>query len=351
MEHTPPADMTIEQLRACLQKEGVDYSGTKAVLVIRLDVVRNLEQREKGSDKRKREEIASLITCPVCEEICLPPTKQCDNGHLVCTACVEKLPAPKICPSCRVSLDHMSRSLIAEQMCASLPVPCSFKEAGCTHAVAHEDYKAHVETCDFRPFHCLIKDCEWQGPLEEFVEHMEQKHHCRRKTSKGWSLHWDKGTNICTSKGTLNGLTDDEQVVFSLVWGPKRGLRVVFWHVSRSPRDTKKWRIKITMSGPQGVENSWCRPIADLRTSYDEAIERATTLELSCKQAALFDYGLNAKTLLSCPMKKNYLPGDPVLCFAAQIYRYESQSDSDSDSDFDSDFDSLDFSEAEAESE
>ena len=173
MENTPPTDMKLGQLRACLEKEGVDSSGSKAVLIGKLEIVRNLEQRGKGADKRKREDTASLVTCPICEEICLPPTKQCANGHLVCTGCVEKLPVPKKCPSCRVSLDHVSRNLTAEQMCASLPVPCSFKEAGCTHAVAHEDYKAHVETCDFRPFHCLIKDCEWQGPLEEFVEHME----------------------------------------------------------------------------------------------------------------------------------------------------------------------------------
>jgi len=187
--------MEIEQLRACLQKEGVDSSGTKAVLVIRLAVVRNLEQRGKDSDKRKREDTASLITCPVCEEICLPPTKQCDNGHLVCTACVEKLPAPKICPSCRISLDHMSRSLIAEKMCASLPLPCSFKEAGCTHAVPYEDHKAHVETCDFRPFRCVLEGCEWQGPFEEFLEHIKQEHNYGYRNSSGWTSAWDKKKN------------------------------------------------------------------------------------------------------------------------------------------------------------
>eukprot|EP00242_Pyramimonas_sp_CCMP2087_P016115 CAMPEP_0198220822 /NCGR_PEP_ID=MMETSP1445-20131203/80834_1 /TAXON_ID=36898 /ORGANISM="Pyramimonas sp., Strain CCMP2087" /LENGTH=141 /DNA_ID=CAMNT_0043898729 /DNA_START=25 /DNA_END=447 /DNA_ORIENTATION=+ len=141
--------MTIEELRACLEKEGVDSSGSKEVLIAKLEVVCHLEQRGKGADKRKREDPVSLVTCPVCEEICPPPTKQCANGHLVCTGCIEKLPVPKICPSCRVSLDHMSRNLTAEQMCASLLVPCSLKDAGCMQQVTYEDLKAHVETCDF----------------------------------------------------------------------------------------------------------------------------------------------------------------------------------------------------------
>jgi hypothetical protein len=326
IEHADPTAMTIEELRACLEKEGVDYSAIEAVLIAKLKVVRQFQHHGKGPYKRKREDTASLVACPVCEEICLPPTKQCDNGHLVCTACVEKLPVPKICPSCRVSLDHMSRNLTAEQVCASLPMPCSFKEAGCTHTVAYEDYKAHVETCDFRPFQCVTEDCEWQGPLEDFLDHVKQEHDFRSDVSSGWTMNWCKDTIVPrTATGILTGLTDDEQVVFSLVWSRALALRFAFWHVSRSPKDTKQWRIKITMSGPQGLEISRCGPMADLRTKLDlfgKASVGATAFELSNAQTALFDYGLNAETRSLCPVKDfDDPPEGPVLCFAAHIYR------------------------------
>jgi hypothetical protein len=175
----------------------------------------------------------------------------------------------------------------------------------------------------------VMKACEWQGTLEDILEHVQQKHSGRRSISSSWSCRWRKGTDLVrVATGILTGLTDNEQVIFYLEWSPELpgsvgklpgSLRAVFWHVSRSP---EQWRIKFTMPGPHGLETSWCSPINDLRTPYKKAIKRATTFKLCSKQAALFDYGLDEETLALSPVKpQDPFDGGPVLCFAAHIYR------------------------------
>lgn len=42
--------------------------------------------------------LASLFECPVCFDYVLPPILQCQNGHLVCSSCRQKLTC---CPTCR----------------------------------------------------------------------------------------------------------------------------------------------------------------------------------------------------------------------------------------------------------
>eukprot|EP00959_Pyramimonas_sp_CCMP1952_P035009 732946-Pyramimonas_sp.AAC.1 len=141
------ATMTVPELRACLKQEGQDSSGPKNVLVARLEVVRKLRSSEHvGSKKRKREEAderLGMVTCPICEEITPSPIMQCENGHVICSGCVVRLRPAKICPSCRVSLAKMSRNLVVESTCASLPVPCCFKGNGCTQKVEYQSYKDH----------------------------------------------------------------------------------------------------------------------------------------------------------------------------------------------------------------
>lgn len=51
--------------------------------------------------------LASLFECPVCFDYVLPPILQCQNGHLVCSTCRQKLTC---CPTCRGPIGSMNPS-------------------------------------------------------------------------------------------------------------------------------------------------------------------------------------------------------------------------------------------------
>lgn len=206
-----------------------------------------------------------------------------------------------------MSLVHVSRNLTAEKVCASLALECGHTKEGCKQQVTYKTYNEYVTTCDFRPVQCVMKNCKWLGPLDKLVEHMTMEHNGRSYDSGSWLAQWnhpkaqlDAPADCSRSffsrvqTGILSGLTDDERVMYSVNREKsisKALLRVVFWHVTGSPKDTEHWRIKFTMSGPNGLQNSWCGPIANIRTSHELAIAGTTTFELFGKLTRRFNLG------------------------------------------------------------
>jgi len=75
----------------------------------------------KISNNKERQpdmSIKSCLECPICLEICKPPTQvwQCPEGHILCGSCSAK-PEVQVCPQCRVGLaGRLSRGRVLEEM-------------------------------------------------------------------------------------------------------------------------------------------------------------------------------------------------------------------------------------------
>ena len=76
----------------------------------------SLEEESSKSAKLKST-IEGHLECPVCLNVPeTGPVFQCNNGHLICCKCREKL---NTCPVCRIPLGY-SRNLTSERMIALL---------------------------------------------------------------------------------------------------------------------------------------------------------------------------------------------------------------------------------------
>ncbi|XP_022257053.1 E3 ubiquitin-protein ligase Siah1-like isoform X2 [Limulus polyphemus] len=61
-------------------------------------------------------DLVSLFECPVCFEFVLPPILQCQNGHLVCSTCRQKITC---CPTCRAPIEII-RNLTLEKVASNI---------------------------------------------------------------------------------------------------------------------------------------------------------------------------------------------------------------------------------------
>ncbi|KAM7286556.1 E3 ubiquitin-protein ligase Siah1 [Ixodes scapularis] len=118
--------------------------------------------------------LASLFECPVCFDYVLPPILQCQNGHLVCSSCRQKLTC---CPTCRGPIGNI-RNLAMEKVANSVFFPCKYSSTGCPALLSHSEKPEHEETCEFRPYVCPCPgaSCKWQGSLDQVMAHLVHSH-------------------------------------------------------------------------------------------------------------------------------------------------------------------------------
>ncbi|XP_022257051.1 E3 ubiquitin-protein ligase Siah1-like isoform X1 [Limulus polyphemus] len=91
-------------------------------------------------------DLVSLFECPVCFEFVLPPILQCQNGHLVCSTCRQKITC---CPTCRAPIGNI-RNLAMEKVASTVMFPCKYSASGCNAQLLHTDKQDHEEICEFR---------------------------------------------------------------------------------------------------------------------------------------------------------------------------------------------------------
>lgn len=90
----------------------------------------------------------SYLECPVCYETLVSPIYQCQNGHIVCNQCIERLVQ---CGECRVSLaGSRIRNVALENICKSVDVKCPNKSEGCSVLTTVEMLKNHLEICGYQ---------------------------------------------------------------------------------------------------------------------------------------------------------------------------------------------------------
>ncbi|XP_022248421.1 E3 ubiquitin-protein ligase Siah1-like isoform X3 [Limulus polyphemus] len=119
-------------------------------------------------------DLVSLFECPVCFEFVLPPILQCQNGHLVCSTCRQKITC---CPTCRAPIGNI-RNLAMEKVASTVMFPCKYFASGCNAQLLHTDKQDHEEICEFRPYSCPCPgaSCKWQGSLEQVMTHLLAVH-------------------------------------------------------------------------------------------------------------------------------------------------------------------------------
>ncbi|XP_023216836.1 E3 ubiquitin-protein ligase Siah1-like [Centruroides sculpturatus] len=118
--------------------------------------------------------LANLLSCPICVEIVRSPVFQCSNGHIVCSQCKPRITQ---CHTCREAMGNI-RSLVAEQITASLRLLCMHQAHGCPEYLTTEDREFHERQCPFTPFPCPPRDlnCLWEGARSLISPHLQQAH-------------------------------------------------------------------------------------------------------------------------------------------------------------------------------
>lgn len=121
-------------------------------------------------------DIKSLFECPICFDYAVPPIYQCQNGHLVCQSCSNKITH---CPTCRVPISEPSiRNLQLDRLANTFQFPCKYNFNGCQWKSYWFKKREHEESCDFISYSCPCPGtaCKWTGLLSQVMPHLSEHH-------------------------------------------------------------------------------------------------------------------------------------------------------------------------------
>ena len=120
-------------------------------------------------------QLEEFLECNVCFNAPnTGPVYQCNNGHLFCDDCNEKLSSSR-CPCCRGKMSNV-RSRIAEKILDKIPTGCRFKDYGCEVVLPREDLPTHSKVCKFRKIVCPDPWCYEMISLDQLSEHIKNNH-------------------------------------------------------------------------------------------------------------------------------------------------------------------------------
>ncbi|ESQ47267.1 hypothetical protein EUTSA_v10027819mg [Eutrema salsugineum] len=165
-----------------------------------------------------------VLDCPICCEPLKIPIFQCDNGHLACSMCCNKV--KNICPSCTLPIGY-SRCRAMEKVIEATRVSCLNAKYGCKENISYGNQSSHEKLCVFTPCSCPILDCNYTGYYKDLNNHVRAKHKNDLipfvwDVSKGISLDLDKKTTV------LQEENDGEVIVVQVF----KGLHAVYVTVS-----------------------------------------------------------------------------------------------------------------------
>ncbi|KAI5009417.1 hypothetical protein ZWY2020_011554 [Hordeum vulgare] len=120
-----------------------------------------------------------VMDCPVCSSPLTPPIFQCKVGHLVCSACRDKLRGSKkkACGVCSRPVSRRCHGM--ERVVESMVVPCSNAAHGCTAmlmAYGGDKKTEHEEACPHAPCFCPEQGCGFAGTTGALLDHLAAKH-------------------------------------------------------------------------------------------------------------------------------------------------------------------------------
>ncbi|XP_020243383.1 E3 ubiquitin-protein ligase SINA-like 10 [Asparagus officinalis] len=115
-----------------------------------------------------------VLDCFICFEPLRPPLRQCQNGHVACSACCVKLPENK-CPSCSHPI-NFSNVAALEKIIASTISSCCYAKHGCSRTLPYHEILSHQETCIHAPCFCPMPKCTFSDSPIQVSTHFRAKH-------------------------------------------------------------------------------------------------------------------------------------------------------------------------------
>ena len=126
----------------------------------------------KEDIQASNKEILEEWKCKICESLIYEP-KICNIcNHAFCNACIQKFLEGQNkyiciykCANATIrELNRMDKSYID-----NIKLRCKHK--GCNKFIKYNDYKEHLEKCQFRLYHCNNKPCKEEGTLSQIKNH------------------------------------------------------------------------------------------------------------------------------------------------------------------------------------
>merc|ERR1719492_211687 len=155
------------------QGDSTAHSTAPLVEMARLQA--RLVERELELSEQRREaetflrELQESVECPVCFSIPrAPPVPCCQNGHVICGKCKEKV---EVCPTCRVTMTNCV-SQVAATIIQKIQHPCDFREAGCDQRCDINTISAHEESCRYRVVRCPHWACDETISVTHLTSHV-----------------------------------------------------------------------------------------------------------------------------------------------------------------------------------
>uniref|UniRef100_A0A0D9ZUD4 RING-type E3 ubiquitin transferase n=1 Tax=Oryza glumipatula TaxID=40148 RepID=A0A0D9ZUD4_9ORYZ len=136
------------------------------------------EQAPPSSSRRAFVTVADAdaLECGVCRLPLRPPVFQCEDGHVVCSPCRDKL-AAAAAVRCHVCGGGGYRRCHAfERLVDAIRVACPHAAHGCAARVAYHGLDAHRRACPHAPCHCPGERCGFVGSTAALVDHFAAAH-------------------------------------------------------------------------------------------------------------------------------------------------------------------------------
>ncbi|OXA36544.1 putative E3 ubiquitin-protein ligase sinah [Folsomia candida] len=120
--------------------------------------------------------LLDALECTICLDTPVSPIHECDNGHIVCGVCAERMTE---CGMCKTKLQI---SKLAERLSRQLDLKtaCSNATSGCLTKVSAAEVRTHQVKCCYRDVIC--EDQRWPPcdkvsiPFRDFVNHLQTIH-------------------------------------------------------------------------------------------------------------------------------------------------------------------------------
>ncbi|KAI5434589.1 E3 ubiquitin-protein ligase SINA-like 10 [Lathyrus oleraceus] len=111
--------------------------------------------------------------CCVCLHLLTIPVFQCDNGHIVCSTCCDKL--GNKCDKCSKQISLKPCREFEDQL-QSIKMSCPNEKYGCRETISYPRKRKHGEECIYVPCYCPLSGCDLVAPLEVLYNHFNREH-------------------------------------------------------------------------------------------------------------------------------------------------------------------------------
>ncbi|OXA49444.1 E3 ubiquitin-protein ligase SINA-like 2 [Folsomia candida] len=119
--------------------------------------------------------LLDALECTICLDTPVSPIHECDNGHIVCGVCAERMTE---CGMCKTKLQI---SKLAERLSQlDFKTACPNATSGCVTKVSAAEVRTHLAKCGYR--YVICEEQGWppcdkvQIPVGDFFNHLQTIH-------------------------------------------------------------------------------------------------------------------------------------------------------------------------------